>query len=165
MSTATSPPATSTETTTSMGGRLRQLGSGTGGPFIGLVVLCIALFIATPFFLTVNNLLNILDQVTILGILAVGMTLVIVTGGIDLSVGSVLALGTMILGWTSHNGGWPLWLSMIAAGVVGGRCGLASGLGITLTKLPPFIATLAMLSIARGLANVITDGQQIVGYP
>jgi ribose transport system permease protein len=145
--------------------RLRRIGSGTGGPFIGLVVLCIALFIATPFFLTVNNLLNILDQVTILGILAVGMTLVIVTGGIDLSVGSVLALGTMILGWTSHNGGWPLWLSMIAAVLVGGLCGLASGLGITLTKLPPFIATLAMLSIARGLANVITDGQQIVGYP
>lgn len=166
MSTATSPPTISPEkSATSLVERLRQLGSGTGGPFIGLVVLCIALFIATPYFLTVNNLLNVLDQVTILGILAVGMTFVIVTAGIDLSVGSVLALSTMVLGWTSHDGGWPLWLSIIAAVVVGGLCGLASGLGITMTKLPPFIATLAMLSIARGLANVITDGQQIVGYP
>lgn len=166
MSTATSPPTISPEkSATSLVERLRRLGSGTGGPFIGLVVLCIALFIATPYFLTVNNLLNVLDQVTILGILAVGMTFVIVTAGIDLSVGSVLALSTMVLGWTSHDGGWPLWLSIIAAVVVGGLCGLASGLGITMTKLPPFIATLAMLSIARGLANVITDGQQIVGYP
>jgi ribose transport system permease protein len=145
--------------------RLGQLVSGTGGPLIGLLLLCLALFIATPFFLTVNNLLNILDQVTILGILALGMTFVIVTGGIDLSVGSVLALAMMVLGWTSHNAGWPLWLSIVAAVVVGGLCGLASGLGITYAKLPPFIATLAMLSIARGLANVITDGQQIVGYP
>lgn len=166
MSTATSPPETSSDTpSTGLSERLRHLGSGTGGPFIGLVVLCVALFIATPYFLTVNNLLNVLDQVTILGILAVGMTFVIVTAGIDLSVGSVLALSTMVLGWTSHDGGWPLWLSIIAAVLVGGICGLVSGFGITVTKLPPFIATLAMLSIARGLANVITDGQQIVSYP
>jgi ribose transport system permease protein len=145
--------------------RLSRLLSGTGGPFVGLLALCLALFIATPLFLTVNNLLNILDQVTILGILALGMTFVIVTAGIDLSVGAVLALAMMVLGWTSHNAGWPLWLSILAAIIVGGLCGLANGLGITVTRLPPFIATLAMLSIARGLANVITDGQQIVGYP
>jgi ribose transport system permease protein len=166
MSTTTSAQPASTERSpTRVGERLRHLGRGTGGPFLGLFALCVALFIATPYFLTVNNLLNVLDQVTILGVLSVGMTFVIVTGGIDLSVGSVLALSTMILGWTSHNGGWPLWLSIVAAVVVGGLCGLASGLGITLAKLPPFIATLAMLSVARGLANVITDGQQIVDYP
>jgi ribose transport system permease protein len=145
--------------------RLGQLASGTGGPLIGLLILGLALFIATPFFLTANNLLNVLDQVTILGILALGMTFVIVTGGIDLSVGAVLALSIMVLGYTSHNAGWPLPLSILVAVVVGGLCGLATGLGITIAKLPPFIATLAMLSIARGLANVITDGQQIVGYP
>jgi ribose transport system permease protein len=144
---------------------VRNLGSGTGGPLIGLLVLCVALFIASPFFLTVNNLLNILDQVTILGIMALGMTFVIITGGIDLSVASVLALSMMVLGWTSHNGGWPLWLSLIVAILVGGLCGLVNGLAITITRLPPFIATLAMLSVARGTANVITDGQQIVGYP
>ena len=145
--------------------QLGHLVSGTGGPLIGLLLLCLALFIATPFFLTVNNLLNILDQVTILGILALGMTFVIVTGGIDLSVGAVLALSMMVLGWTSHNAGWPLPLSILAAVLIGGLCGLANGVGITMAKLPPFIATLAMLSIARGTANVITDGQQIVGYP
>jgi ribose transport system permease protein len=165
---ATQAPATAT-TTAEPSSRLpawvRNLGSGTGGPLVGLVVLCVALFIATPFFLTANNLLNILDQVTILGILALGMTFVIITAGIDLSVAAVLALAMMVLGWTSHNAGWPLWLSIIAAILVGGLCGLVSGLGVTITKLPPFIATLAMLSIARGTANVITDGQQIVGYP
>ena len=165
---ATQAPATATtkaEPSSRLPARVRNLGSGTGGPLVGLVVLCVALFIATPFFLTANNLLNILDQVTILGILALGMTFVIITAGIDLSVAAVLALSMMVLGWTSHNAGWPLWLSIIAAVLVGGLCGLVSGLGVTVTKLPPFIATLAMLSIARGTANVITDGQQIVGYP
>ena len=66
---------------------------------IGLLLLGLALFIATPYFLTANNLLNVLDQVTILGILALGMTFVIITGGIDLSVGAVLALSMMVLGW------------------------------------------------------------------
>jgi ribose transport system permease protein len=104
--------------------RLRALGSGTGGPLIGLLVLGLALFIATPYFLTVNNLLNILDQVTILGVLALGMTFVIVTGGIDLSVGAVLALSIMVLGYTSHNLGIPLPLSILLAVLAGGLCGL-----------------------------------------
>src|SRR5215213_902883 len=159
-----SPPGAS-QKSSAVRGLMSRLGGGTAGPLVGLIALCVALFIASPFFLTVNNLLNILDQVTILGILALGMTFVIVTGGIDLSVGAVLALALMVLGWTSHNAGWPLPISILAAVIVGGLCGLANGLGITVTKLPPFIATLAMLSIARGLANVITDGQQIVGYP
>lgn len=164
-STSTAAPPVRTAGSTPFRERLKHLASGTGGPLIGLLLLGLALFIATPYFLTVNNLLNVLDQVTILGVLALGMTFIIVTGGIDLSVGSVLALSMMVLGWTSHNAGWPVPLSILAAVVVGGICGLANGLGITLTKLPPFIATLAMLSIARGTANVITDGQQIVGYP
>ncbi|WP_250853676.1 ABC transporter permease subunit [Streptomyces rhizosphaericus] len=105
------------------------------------------------------------DQTAVLGPLALGMTAVIVMGGIDLSVGAVLALAAMVVGWLSHNEGWPLWLSAVVAIGVAGACGLANGLGVTYTKLPPFIATLAMMSIARGLANVITDGQQIVGFP
>jgi ribose transport system permease protein len=139
--------------------------TGSRGPALGLVGMCVVFFIATPYFLTQNNLLNILDQAVILGLLSLGMTAVIVMGGIDLSVGSVLALATMVLGWLSHDQGWPMWLSAIVAIGVAGACGLANGLGITFTRLPPFIATLAMMSIGRGLANVITDGQQIVGYP
>ncbi|UUU19069.1 ABC transporter permease [Streptomyces sp. DSM 40750] len=139
--------------------------TGSRGPALGLVAMCVVFYIATPYFLTQNNLLNIVDQAVILGLLALGMTAVIITGGIDLSVGAVLALATMVLGFLSHDLGWPLWLSALVAIGVAGACGLANGLGVTFTKLPPFIATLAMMSIARGLANVITDGQQIVGYP
>jgi ribose transport system permease protein len=142
-----------------------RLFSGSGGALLGLIALFIVLSFASPFFLTSRNLINILDQVTVLGILSVGATAVIITGGIDLSVGAILGLSTMVLGWLSHQGGWPMWASMLAAIAVGALAGSLNGLGITYAKLPPFIATLAMLSIARGLANLITDGQQIVGYP
>lgn len=142
-----------------------RLLSGSGGALLGLIVLFIVLSFASPFFLTSRNLINIVDQVTVLGILSVGATAVIITGGIDLSVGAILGLSTMVLGWLSHQGGWPMWASMLAAIAVGALAGSLNGLGITYAKLPPFIATLAMLSIARGLANLITDGQQIVGYP
>lgn len=144
---------------------LGRLVSGAGGPFIGLVVLFIILSFLAPNFLTPRNLVNILDQVTVLGILALGATAVIITGGIDLSVGAVMALSVMVLGWLSHDGGWPLWLAMVACVVVGGVMGMINGFAVTLAKLPPFIATLAMMSIARGLANLITDGRQIIGYP
>jgi ribose transport system permease protein len=142
-----------------------QLLSGSRGPALGLIVLAVALTIYSPFFLTKDNLLNVIDQVTVLGILALGMTAVIVIGGIDLSVGAVLALAMMVLGWLSHDGGLPMVLAVIGALVVGSAAGLVNGLLTTYAKLPAFIATLAMLSAARGLANVITDGQQIVGFP
>lgn len=144
---------------------LGQALSGSGGALLGLLVLVAVLAVIAPNFWTGRNMLNIVDQVTVLGILALGATMIIITGGIDLSVGSVLALSTMTLGWLSHDGGWPMPMAMLAAVVVGALCGLVNGLGVTVAKLPPFIATLAMMSIARGLANLITDGQQIVGYP
>lgn len=144
---------------------VRRVLSGSGGALIGLIILIVVLSIASPAFLNPRNLVNILDQVTVLGILAVGATAVILTGGIDLSVGAVLGLSTMVLGWMSHQGGLPLPIAMVGAIVVGAAAGLVNGLAITVTKLPPFIATLAMMSVARGLANMITDGQQIVGFP
>lgn len=145
--------------------KLRSALAGAGGPLIGLILLCIALSIASPYFLTLRNILNIVDQVTILGVMAVGMTLVLIIGGIDLSVASVLALSMMVTGWTFSELGWPMWLGVLAGLAVGALCGLLNGLGVTYAKLPPFIATLAMLSIARGVANMITDGQQITGFP
>jgi ribose transport system permease protein len=149
--------------------RIRELSSrtlaGTGGAFIGLVVLVIALSATAPNFLTARNFTNIVDQVTVLGILALGATAVIIIGGIDLSVGAVLALAAMTMGWLSHEAGVPLPVAMLAAVLVGALCGLVNGLGVTIFRLPAFIATLAMMSVARGLANLITDGQQIVGYP
>ncbi|MGO1769221.1 MAG: ABC transporter permease [Microbacterium sp.] len=147
------------------GGRLSRLLQGSGGALLGFLLLFAVFAVTTPRFFSALNLINVVDQVTVLGVLAIGATAVIITGGIDLSVGSVLALSTMVLGWLSNEAGVPMILAMLAAIVVGGLAGLCNGLGVTLLGLPPFIATLAMMSIARGLANLISDGQRIVGYP
>jgi ribose transport system permease protein len=138
---------------------------GVQGPLIGLVALCVVFSFATSAFLSFRNLLNVLDQVTVLGILSVGMTAVIILGGIDLSVGSVLAFSMMIMGWLSHDMNLPLAIAAVLALLIGAFCGWVNGLLVTRAKLPAFIATLSMMTIARGLANIITDGRQIVGYP
>ncbi len=138
---------------------------GVQGPLLGLVALCVAFSLATTAFLSFRNLLNVLDQVTVLGILSLGMTAVIILGGIDLSVGSVLAFSMMMLGWLSHDCNLPLALAVVVALLIGALCGWANGLLVTRAKLPAFIATLSMMTVARGLANIITDGRQIVGYP
>ena len=135
------------------------------GPELSLLVLCVALSLATDTFFSFRNLLNVLDQLTVLGIMALGMTAVIVIGGIDLSVGSVLALSMMGMGWLSNTMGVPMPMAMVAALGIGALCGLGSGLLVTHARLPAFIATLATMSICRGLANMVTDGSQIVGYP
>lgn len=152
-------------TASKKGSMLSRLTSGSGGALIGLILLFVIFAVTTPRFFSAPNLINVLDQVTVLGVLAIGATAVIITGGIDLSVGSVLALSTMVLGWLSHDGGVPMWVAMLAAVAVGALAGLLNGLGVTVAGLPPFIATLAMMSVCRGMANLLTDGQQIVGYP
>jgi len=138
---------------------------GATGPLIGLVLLCAFLSIATDTFLSVRNILNVMDQITVLGVMAVGMTFVILIGGIDLSVGSVLALSGMVMGYLGNILGWPFGLAIIAALVASSACGFVSGLMITRLAMPAFIATLAMMSIARGIASIITNGQQIIGFP
>lgn len=147
--------------------RLPKLGlkAGVQGPLVGLVALCAIFSFSSQYFFSFHNALNILDQITVLGILAIGMTAVIVIGGIDLSVGSVLAFAMMAMGWLNRDLHVPLVLAIVAAILVGAACGLVSGLMVTLARLPAFIATLTMMSVARGLANILTDGDQIVGYP
>lgn len=139
--------------------------SGATGPLIGLILLCAFLSVATDSFLSLRNFLNILDQVTVIGIIAVGMTFVILIGGIDLSVGSVLALAMMVLGFVNVEMGLAMGVAIGAALLAASVAGLVSGLLITEFKVPPFIATLAMMSIARGLASMITNGSQIIGFP
>jgi ribose transport system permease protein len=139
--------------------------TGVGGPLIGLVLLCVIFSLISDVFLTWRNALNVIDQITVLGILAIGMTAVIIIGGIDLSVGSILAFSMMMMGWLYQSVGVPLGLAIVAGLLVGTACGLVNGLLITRAKLPPFIATLTMMSVARGLANIITEGRQIVGFP
>ncbi|MBH0239344.1 ABC transporter permease [Methylobrevis albus] len=139
--------------------------AGATGPLIGLIALCIFLSLTTDTFLTVRNLLNVMDQVTVIGVMAIGMTLVILIGGIDLSVGSVLALSAMTMGFLANRMGLPFPIAIAMAISVSAMCGAISGLVITKLAVPAFIATLAMMSVARGVAAIITDGEQIVGFP
>lgn len=145
--------------------KLSKFKGGVHGSLFGLILLIVVFSFASKYFFSVRNALNILDQVTMLGIMALGMTAVIIIGGIDLSVGSVLAFSMMSMGYAERFLGLPLELAIIIGILIGGLCGLASGLLITKAKLPPFIATLALMSIARGAANIMTDGRQVVGYP
>ena len=144
--------------------RLRLTG-GAAGPFVGLIVLCIFLSVSTDTFLSVRNFLNVMDQITVLGVMAIGMTFVILIGGIDLSVGSVLALSAMVMGFLGNRIGISFPFAIVAALIASSLAGLVSGLMITRLNMPPFIATLAMMSIARGIASIITNGEQIVGFP
>lgn len=134
------------------------------GPLLGLLLLCLILTFLSDRFLTFNNLLNVTRQVSLNAIIGVGMTLVILTGGIDLSVGSVVALaGSITAGLLS--GGHGLAVSLAAGIGVGGILGLINGLVITRQNVQPFIATMAMMTIARGYTLVYTDGRPITGMP
>lgn len=146
---------------TRMAGSLR----GATGPLIGLVLLCLFLTVWTDTFFSFRNFLNVLDQITVLGIMAVGMTMVILIGGIDLAVGSVMALSMMVLGYLNVEMGVPMGPAIALALLAAAANGLIAGVLITSFNVPAFIATLAMMSIARGLANMITNGQQIIGFP
>lgn len=133
------------------------------GTLAGLIALSIVLWILTPHFLTVSNLLNVAQQTTIVAIIAVGMTFVIITAGIDLSVGSVLAFAGVVMASLLQKG-VPVVIALLAGLGAGLFCGLLNGLLITVGKLPPFIATLGMMSIARGAALVYTSGRPISGF-
>ncbi|MEW6906486.1 ABC transporter permease [Trueperella pyogenes] len=135
------------------------------GALVGLVTLCIALFIATPTFLTTKNLLNVGIQSATTAILAFGMTFVIVTAGIDLAVGSIAALGAMVCATMFTNVGLTGWLTLLIGLLIGLVAGAISGLGVAYGKLPAFIATLAMMSVARGLTLVISDGRPVATAP
>ncbi|AQX16479.1 MULTISPECIES: ABC transporter permease [Tessaracoccus] len=135
------------------------------GPLAALIVLCVFLTLLSPTFLTLSNIFNIGQQVAILAVLAIGGTAVIILGGIDLSVGSVLALAGAFVGVLHVTHGLNVWISVGVALLVGLVAGLANGTLIVYGKLPPFIATLAMMSVARGLALVIMEGRPLSGYP
>ncbi|MCA1585218.1 MAG: ABC transporter permease [Acidobacteria bacterium] len=133
------------------------------GTIIGLVGLATVLWALTPHFLTIPNLLNIAQQTSINAIVAVGMTYVILSGGIDLSVGSVVALSGVALGVALQDG-QALPLALLAALGVGLTCGLVNGAIVSWGGLPPFIVTLGMMSIARGAALLVTEGRPISGF-
>lgn len=145
--------------------RLSRKLTGKTGPLIGLLGLLVVLSISTPYFLTVSNILNVIRQSSMIAILGVGMTFVIITGGIDLSVGSILALSGVIASYCMVSLNYSMYLAMTIGLLAGVICGAINGLMVTVISLPPFIATLAMMSIARGLSLVITGGRPIFGLP
>ncbi|MGJ5896832.1 ABC transporter permease/substrate-binding protein [Streptomyces niveiscabiei] len=131
------------------------------GALTALIVLVVAMSALSGDFLTTDNLLNVGVQAAVTAILAFGVTFVIVSAGIDLSVGSVAALSATVLAWTATSHGVPVAIAVLLALATGIAAGLINGFLISYGKLPPFIATLAMLSVARGLALVISDGSPI----
>ncbi|WP_097866952.1 ABC transporter permease/substrate-binding protein [Streptomyces sp. rh34] len=131
------------------------------GALSALVVLVVAMSLLSGDFLTTQNLLNVGVQAAVTAILAFGVTFVIVSAGIDLSVGSVAALSATVLAWSATSAGVPVVLAVVLAIATGIACGFVNGALVSYGKLPPFIATLAMLSIARGLSLVISQGSPI----
>ncbi len=127
---------------------------------LALIALCTFLSFATPYFLTTDNALGVARAFSLTAIAAIGQTMVIITGGIDLSVGSVLALSGLSTGMLLADG-WPLVPCVLAGLGVGMIFGICNGLLVTRIGLPPFIATLGMLSIGRGLVYILTQGYPV----
>lgn len=152
-------------------GRTLKAGLRTAFSDYGIVFVffafCIVLALANPNFLKPKNLINVLRQVSINGLLSIGMTFVILTGGIDLSVGSVLAFsGVVGASFVSNAFGgrgeaYPVWMAILAAVGVCAALGAVSGILVSRLRVPAFVATLGMLSMARGFTFIYTNGMPI----
>jgi len=129
---------------------------------LGALVILLAFFsvISTPF-RTTDNYISILVATAVNGVLAMGVTFVIITGGIDLSVGTTMTFCTVVMGLVVTQAGFPLWIGLPAALAAGALVGTVNGTLIAKAKIPPFIATLGMMSITRGLAQVLSDVKPI----
>jgi ribose transport system permease protein len=129
--------------------------------FASLLVIFIVFAVASPNFLTYGNVLAILYSTVVIGTLALGTTFVIITGGIDLSIGTGMALCAVMSGVIIVNLGIPLVLGVLGTVVFGGLIGLVNGINVAILKIPPFIATLAMMLVAQGLALVLSHSTPI----
>lgn len=130
------------------------------GPLLGLLILVVIITILNNGFIAPNNILNLLRQVSINGLIAFGMTFVILTGGIDLSVGSILALSSALTAILITSGVDPV-LALCLGTLIGTLLGAVNGVLVTFGKMAPFIATLATMTIFRGLTLVVTNGNPI----
>lgn len=147
-----------------MGRKLLDLYGKVGVYFLLLIVIVIFAMLSDVF-LSVNNIKNIGKQVSMIGICAVGISAVMLTGGIDISCGSIIALVTVVGAWVMTNLGWNMWAAIVICLILGAALGCWNGVVITYFKLPPMIATLAMQTIARGIGFIITEGTPIYGLP
>ncbi|PUU92782.1 MAG: ribose transport system permease protein [Halanaerobium sp.] len=131
---------------------------------IGLLILVIVLSFMSPYFLTIPNILNIIRQVSIIAVISFGMTMVILTGGIDLSVGSMLAFSGAVTAGMMVNSGLNVFLAILIGLAAGTALGLFNGIAVAKAKLPAFIVTLAMMTVARGFTLIYTNGRPISGF-
>ncbi len=160
--------STATNAQDSVQGNLRERLSGAVSQLAAagaLIAVFVFLSVVSPVFLTSNNLFNVGVQIAVTAVIAVGMTLVIVTAGIDLSVGSVAALSGVLGAMMMVNFGLPPLLGIVGGTLVGATAGLVNGFLITAAGLSPFIATLGMLTVARGLVFVVSGGVAVFGAP
>lgn len=134
---------------------------GRFGLIIALVIAVAVLTVLRPHFLSSANLLNVIRQISINGILAVGVTFVLLTAGVDLSLGSVVALAGVLAAHFAHPGDYPLIVPVFIGVLAGVFCGAINGTVVTLGRVAPFIATLGMMTVARGLALVASDGRPV----
>lgn len=132
------------------------------GPLLGLALIVIVLSVTTENFLTVSNIFNVFRQISINALIAFGMTFVILTGGIDLSVGSILALSSAVTAGLM-TGGMDTSLAVLVGLLAGAVMGAINGVIVAKGKVAPFIATLATMTIFRGLTLVYTEGKPITG--
>jgi ribose transport system permease protein len=130
------------------------------GILLALLIICSVLTLSTSSFLTVQNLLNVGRQVSLLGIMAIGMTFVLISREVDLSIGSIYAVSGLSTGMLIVNG-WLLVPALGAGLIIGSAIGCLNGFCSTYGKLPSFIATLGMLSVVRGGALLVTNGQPV----
>jgi ribose transport system permease protein len=133
-------------------------------PFISLIILFVALAIASPHFLTNTNLSSVVRQTAVINIMSLGMTLIIITGGIDLSVGAILAMGGL-LGTMAMEKGLSIPAGVLIGVLTGLVCGLGNGLLITQLRIAPFIVTLGTLGIIRGTTLIISNGLPVHKIP
>jgi ribose transport system permease protein len=128
------------------------------GTLAALVLLCVALSLASPYFFTLRNIFNVLQGMSTIGIMAIGATMVLVAGGLDLSVGSVMAVGAVLTARLMTYQGVNAWLAAIVGLGAGLGFGLVNGLLVTRARIVPFITTLGTLSVGRGLAFLLATG-------
>lgn len=148
----------------SIGRKLLDLYGKVGVYFLLLIVI-VVFALLSDVFLSINNIKNIGKQVSMIGICAAGISMVILTGGIDISCGSIIALVTVIGAYTMTTWGWSMWAAIAVCLILGALLGCWNGVVITYFKLPPMIATLAMQIIARGIGFIITKGTPIYNLP
>jgi fructose transport system permease protein len=144
---------------------LKNLPWGTLGPWLALAFACLFFSLQSDRFLTGENLSLVMQQVMVVGVLAIGQTLIILTAGIDLSCGMVMALGSMVVTKLAVENGWPVGFAMLACIAVTAGFGLVNGLLVTRAKLPAFIVTLGTMNIAFAITQLYSSSQTVTDLP